>query len=312
LERRRGTRDAWGARIDASGARRDPGGWPDEVAATYGDSFTFGSEVDDHETWQVKLGAALGARVSNYGVPAWSAHQAVLRFRRHAEEARVAPVTILGFQETNLLRSANLFRPFLAPKQKGWGTRPALRARDGNVRHLANPAPRGDSSRADVRDRVIAVAADDVFAERWARLRFPFSAQVLRFALRDESAIEAGLWETAEGAAILDELLGDFLATARGVGSSPMLVLFPGPPRRIEPDPPPYAGWRDAVRRRHPDLPVIDLAEIERDPARFQSARGHPSRYGTSLIARALLPSMERALAEGISTSRRSPSLEAK
>ena len=58
------------ASYDSDGARRD--GLPAKASliATYGDSFTAGAEVADHETWQHYLEQDLGYEVKNFGVAA--------------------------------------------------------------------------------------------------------------------------------------------------------------------------------------------------------------------------------------------------
>lgn len=83
--------------------------------ATFGDSFTFGDEVEAGEAWPAVLGELLAARgvateVLNFGVSAYGLDQAWLRFER---DARVLEpdLVILGLQPENLLRNLNVIRP---------------------------------------------------------------------------------------------------------------------------------------------------------------------------------------------------------
>jgi GNAT superfamily N-acetyltransferase len=81
----------WGTRvtIDAEGFRsngRLPAGFPETGSGTakapiltVGDSFTFGDQVDDDETWPAYLEAILGRPVLNGGVFGYSLGQSVLR-----------------------------------------------------------------------------------------------------------------------------------------------------------------------------------------------------------------------------------------
>ncbi len=106
--------------IDAAGLRRAPLRPPGEAAvelrvAVFGDSFTFGDELADGETWAAFLQAALrgrgvGARVLNFGVNGYGLDQALLRWRRDGRPRR-PDVVVLGFQPENLLRNLNVFRP---------------------------------------------------------------------------------------------------------------------------------------------------------------------------------------------------------
>src|SRR5690606_2816732 len=79
-----------------------------------GDSFTFGDEVGDDDTWAVALERALAehgiaAEVLNFGVNGYGTDQAYLRWRRDGR--RFAPdVVVYGFQPENALRNLNVFR----------------------------------------------------------------------------------------------------------------------------------------------------------------------------------------------------------
>ncbi len=79
-----GDANAWGTRvtIDALGLRRhDAGVTLDDRAPllALGDSFTFGDEVDDADTWPARLERRLGQRVWNAGVFGYGLDQMVLR-----------------------------------------------------------------------------------------------------------------------------------------------------------------------------------------------------------------------------------------
>jgi hypothetical protein len=73
----------WGTTvsIDDAGVRRNGPGAPPAGPAivAVGDSFTFGDQVSDHETWPAHLEAILGQPVRNGGVFGYSLAQAILR-----------------------------------------------------------------------------------------------------------------------------------------------------------------------------------------------------------------------------------------
>lgn len=82
--------------------------------AVFGDSFTFGDEVRDDETWPAALEHALVARgvaaeVLNFGVNAYAMDQAYLRWQRDGRGYR-PDVVLYGFQPENVLRNLNVFR----------------------------------------------------------------------------------------------------------------------------------------------------------------------------------------------------------
>jgi hypothetical protein len=79
---------AWTSNVDASGLRNTgrsvpTGGRP---ILAIGDSFTFGDEVADEETWVSRLESRLNKRVLNAGVSAYGIDQAVLRAERLLEQ----------------------------------------------------------------------------------------------------------------------------------------------------------------------------------------------------------------------------------
>jgi hypothetical protein len=99
--------------FDLSGARRSsvfpqPG---HECVSLYGDSFTFGDEVDDNDAWGNILARLLGCRVGNFGVGGYGTDQALLRFIGNSKDS--APATVLGVFADNLLRNVNQNRYFL-------------------------------------------------------------------------------------------------------------------------------------------------------------------------------------------------------
>ncbi len=83
---------------------------------TFGDSFTHGDGVLNHETWQAALNR-LDERleVINFGVPAFGLDQAFLRFQ-HDGHAYQSHIVFIGFMTENIFRHVNRYRPFYSPK----------------------------------------------------------------------------------------------------------------------------------------------------------------------------------------------------
>lgn len=110
--RRRDPRLGWpppeqigGEKYDASGSRLTPS-FPDpgaECVSLYGDSFTYGSDVDHEQAWSNKLSQMLGCRVANFGVGGYGTDQAYLRFEGNVADA--AEISILGVFPTNVIRN---------------------------------------------------------------------------------------------------------------------------------------------------------------------------------------------------------------
>lgn len=70
------------------GERSRPINYNNPLMSTFGDSYTFGSEVAEHQTFQSKLAGILQADVFNFGVGAYGTDQALLRFRRDFPKLR--------------------------------------------------------------------------------------------------------------------------------------------------------------------------------------------------------------------------------
>jgi hypothetical protein len=98
---------------DSSGSRVVPS-FPDpghECLSAYGDSFVYGSDVDDTAVWGNQLSRMLGCRVANFGVDGYGTDQSLLRFRANLADS--APVSILGVISHNLIRNVTQNAYFL-------------------------------------------------------------------------------------------------------------------------------------------------------------------------------------------------------
>ncbi len=84
--------------------------------ATFGDSFTHGDGVFNHETWQEALNR-LDERleVINFGVPAFGMDQTFLRLQQDGHIYQ-SHIVFIGFMTENIFRHVNRYRPFYAPK----------------------------------------------------------------------------------------------------------------------------------------------------------------------------------------------------
>lgn len=97
----------WGTTvtIDARGFRSNGAPTPDgRPVVAVGDSFTFGDEVHDHETWPAQLERILDQPVLNGGVFGYSFTQAVLRAERILQDVP-AEWLIVSFIPDDLTRS---------------------------------------------------------------------------------------------------------------------------------------------------------------------------------------------------------------
>jgi len=131
--------------LNAIGARnaREVGERPPPGAlrvACYGESFTFGTEVDDGEDWPAQLEAAAEGRleVINLAVMGWGTDQALLRFRDGGAELR-PDVVLVGLMSENIQRNVNRLVSVRAPEEPFPLVKPRFLLEDGELRLLPHP-----------------------------------------------------------------------------------------------------------------------------------------------------------------------------
>jgi hypothetical protein len=107
---RQGRVDGWGTTITIlekgirSNGRGEVWGGTDDPILAVGDSYTFGDQVPDAETWPAQLEKLSGKRVINGGVDGYGVDQIFLRARRLLSQYRFGTV-IFSFIPDNIRRS---------------------------------------------------------------------------------------------------------------------------------------------------------------------------------------------------------------
>lgn len=285
----------WRFTIDGRGARANPfEGRGGEISA-YGDSFTFGDEVDDDETWPYRLSQRTHTAVDNWGHSAWAPDQALLLLRQNLPAYRTE-IVVLVVQTGNLARLANSYRPFLT-KQRTMqlAFKPLWAWRDGTLVWQPNPLDRlagpSDFARAFARAR-----STDYwygFNESLWEARFPFSI-ALTGALwcQVRACFHPDLYADPRMTARLDVLAEEFHTLAETHGFVPVLLFIPEPrvlrrfARRGDAQ---YQSYVQRLRGRTdlPRLRILDLLDHEFELARFnwRPFKDHPSPYGHQVIA---------------------------
>lgn len=82
----------------------------------FGPSFTHGDEVSDSDTWQAQMEQIRPElEVMNWGVGGYGTDQAFLRYQTQGA-AYGFDIVIIGFEEDNIRRNVNRFRPFFRTK----------------------------------------------------------------------------------------------------------------------------------------------------------------------------------------------------
>jgi hypothetical protein len=163
-----------GDRIRLHG-RGTPG---DAVILIAGDSYTFGNEVADDETYPAQLEHILGVATANLGVSGYGPDQALLKLENQIDRFPLAKVVILSVLYDDTARMLNSFRPLVQrPTGRHFGLKPFVD--DGTFREIIGGAPfrNFDAFKA------AAISAFDEDYWRRAQPTFPYSASVVRMML---------------------------------------------------------------------------------------------------------------------------------
>jgi hypothetical protein len=304
---RPGARSADGRRrVDAAGIRTDgetalDGGAGVLRVALFGDSFTFGDEVGQDETWGVALERGLAARgvpaeVLNFGVNAYGTDQAYLRWRS-AGRRRHPAVVVLGLQPENVLRNLNVFRPLYFMGSEVPLSKPRFIVQDGALATVNMPTIPVDG----LHDALATLDANTLLAHEryfgpyeahwWLRSR---AAALVVTALADARSNPFHL--SAEARDLGVRLVDAFAADVQATGAGFVVVHLP---RRedIAAELAGQAPWCDALLRtlaaRH-ELIRPETAITRLDDAMFQP-HGHYAPALNQVVGAALVEPVLRA-----------------
>ncbi|UCC15062.1 MAG: hypothetical protein JSW21_03690 [Gammaproteobacteria bacterium] len=288
--------------FSSDGARMDPKDHDATLIATYGDSFTEGAEVNNDETWQVYLENLTGHDVKNFGVLGYGIGQSFLKLKRHLEDGRVAPITMLVIYSNDLRRAVNNYRWFLNGSDGALlAFKPSFRLIGGQVRFFSIDHVNESMTLNDLNSLAVESAKYDFWMQK-TKLYFvpqwPYSYQIIRALPKIVDKIgtkfqavkdDRSLWTTQEGRLVAQHIVQEFYTATITRGSIPVVLFIPDirdwkDGRKI----PPYHEFRTRLSEHETEVPfTIDIYEAEFDESRFSILpfQGHPSPYGNQVIA---------------------------
>jgi hypothetical protein len=299
-------------RISGQGLRgsRNYGDRPPEGVtriAAFGDSFVYGTEVADHETW-ASLMERMDPRleVLNYGVGGYGTDQAYLRYVEEGT-ALQPDIVLIGFTPVNLQRVVNVYRRFLSDRDMPLVKPRFVLGAGDSLELLPNPVPDEDAFRALLAapDQVIALGHFDhwyqsaVYESRFhdhsafVQLSSALAVRLRRRFLDPDRILNGRKFNTASSAYRIQLLVfRDFAAAVRSVGATPLVVVFPD----AESVGLARGGHPTVYTALHADLrgmglDVIDLADAfaaeagDADIARWFEPGWHYSPEGNRVVA---------------------------
>lgn len=162
-----------------------------------GDSFTFGEEVNDTETYAYYLQQLLpGTEVINFGVHGYGHDQMLLYLREEGVKYR-PDIVLLGFIDDDMYRNMVGFRDY---------AKPSFKMVNGQLALLNSPV----------------TSPDDMLKQEFFRLKFVDVLTMLHQKILWKSGANAKKMEDLT-AAILDEIA----ATSGEIGATPVFVYLP-------------------------------------------------------------------------------------
>jgi hypothetical protein len=256
--------------------------------AAFGDSFVFGSEVANDESWIAALDrASSDVEVLNYGVGGFGTDQAFLLYLR--EGATFAPeVVLIGFAPINLRRAENVYPRFVSSSDVPV-VKPRFVLESDSLRLIPNPLPTRADWERTVSDpyRILDVGEHDVWYDpiQFRNPLFEWSATVRVGVTLGLRVWRKYLWSgrlltgdefrpESPAFALQLKLLETFADSVRARGALPVVVIFPdhaslrrvlkaGGAERGGPRRPVYAPLRDSLVARG-STPVLDLLDAFR------------------------------------------------
>jgi hypothetical protein len=292
--------------ISESGTRKSkplPRKWP---ISAYGDSFVYGADVADHESFPYYLSSAIGSGVRNYGVGGYGPDQAVLRLERHLREGQRPKIVVLGMPSENIARVVNVIRRLYLPMEGFQFTKPVFVAGDKGW-EIANSVPEWPPT-AGSATRLLETARkhDRWYGQNLARpnFEFPYSLAMLRAVafLAFDVLRWQNLYEDRRALSTLRHVLRRFVDLSKRYGFTAVFVVIPMPEdlqNLVSGEPAFYSSFlRDIGNEFGKELLLIDVLDRKIDMARFhvKPFSGHASAYGNQLIAEAIREAIEEEL----------------
>jgi hypothetical protein len=268
--------------------------------SAFGDSMTWGGEVEEDQAWVHLLSQRLVCVVANYGVSGYGLDQAVLRYERIAPSGKLV---IAGLFIEMLRRQMAASWTFYASAEPPFysNIKPYFTLEGEGLRLHPIPKPL-------TRESIAFHHRHDYYMQHvWTPAKFPYTLQVLhaayvRVARADEYRLLTDeYWSEAHssGSGVMARRLVDRLVRkAQGHDSRAALVLMPHVDRLLT-DSPHYRQFADDMRRRG-DVCVIDTHAALRERARslgpsgLAAANRHYNALGNVVIADTVAEGLRR------------------
>lgn len=293
----------WKYTFDEKGSRDIPVPYSNRIISLYGDSYTFGAEADNDNTWQYFLSSLTETYVENYGVWGYGPDQALLKLKRNLKSGLGTPIVILGVYSENIRRVVGTYRSFLTGIFSPIQFKPVLVKEDARYRwqkiHLMN-----SFNRKNYLHSFNASKKNDywyVNNTRKPTKSFPYTwtlGKLIKFVIFDYMLSSRNMWDNERARGTFREIVSQFQVLSEQHGFLPVLVFMPevGELEGYAQGEPSY--YADFLQQMETDknlqgLLIVDVYKEHFDPRKFAywdaTEICHPSEYGNRIIAQAIM-----------------------
>jgi len=297
--------------IDQNGSRHTKGFDTSDISV-YGDSFSFGDEVNDDETYAAYISDALKTNVLNFGLRGGAPDLAILRIEKNRRDGiDNSKVTVLGVYSENITRIGVSFIGFY---MKGtFGFKPQFVGSNGDYHLIPNPiAP--FQSQADLRRAYDIAKRYDYWYQRIVGppMHFPFTLSAIQAVqhLRFQKTwhILTSLYDDPGFTDKMEYILTRFVELGEEFHFKPIIVFIPteaDSKEQLGGSTPGYRTFVKQLRARlattkmFPAQSVIDVWDHQFDWSKFNIVPfgGHLSPAGHQFIADLVLDVLEHPTA---------------
>ena len=273
--------------------------------STYGDSFTFGDEVENNETFPFYLSQITNSNVINYGVSAYGTDQALKRLEKNLGNGKRTDFVILEFIQDSIQRNMNMYLPFKYGFED-WTRymfKPMLYDGPDGYEWVENPLKSADDTN-DILNAYEASKSHDWFYKHpHPNISFPYTVSAFKILLFLSKQKYAGSsdwgWGNEASEEKMEELIKFYSALSKEYDFVPVIIYIPlGYEIKdyiLNSKEYRFNKFLEKTAEDYTDtsMIVIDLAkelksmrkELLMEQFYVKSYDGHPSAYGNKIIA---------------------------
>ena len=308
----------WTETVEKTGVRRNPSSYLTSLISAYGDSFTYGHEVNDDQTWPFYLSELTQTSVVNYGTGGYGADQTLLKLQRNIEKGNRTPIVIFSFYMPALERLLSAYRPFHYRKPRAtFEFKPMLIQKGQDLQWRKSPLQKLDNHQDLLAALQEAKTYDGWYRKKKVMTSFPHLLKFLQLCYYSWMSPDVNRVEFLQNPEIKSRLLfllSHFRSHSQKHHYVPVLLPIPSaielrtrnkPGGKCE-----GSGLMEELQKSgtFKNFVMVDLCKKKFDERKFfiQEFEGHPSSYGNRMIAESVYDQLHNILQEQIQPASRS------